>query len=109
MEDYKEKDRENTFSATGSHLTVNDEQLKDPTGVANAFYNFFITITEKLNDPQIQKGDVNSISKDSFPGNFPNTKIIPITQDEIKLKKSSGYDEITSKILKLMYISLITH
>jgi len=34
-------------------LLVNDEKLKDPTDVANAFNNFLITITEKLNIQQI--------------------------------------------------------
>ena len=34
-------------------LLVNDDKLKDPTDVANAFNNFFITITEKLNIQQI--------------------------------------------------------
>ena len=29
-------------------LLVNDEKLKDPTDVANAFNNFLITITEKI-------------------------------------------------------------
>ena len=45
--------------------------------------------------------------KDSFPGNFPTIDIIPITEAEIKSiisslkpKNSSGYDEITSKIIK---------
>jgi len=86
---------------------VNDEKLKDPTDVANAFNTFFTTITEKLNIQQIVKGDTISILKDSLPGNFPIIDIIPITEAEIqsiihsqKTKKSSGYDEITSKILK---------
>jgi len=35
-------------------LLVNDEKLKDPTDVANAFHNLFITITEKLNNQQIE-------------------------------------------------------
>jgi hypothetical protein len=52
--------------------------------MANAFNNFFITITEKLNIQQIEKGDAISILKDSFPGNFPSIKIIPITEAEIK-------------------------
>jgi hypothetical protein len=39
--------------------------------VANGFSNFFITITEKLNTEQIEKGDVISILKDKYPGNFP--------------------------------------
>ena len=29
-------------------LLANDEKLKDPTNVTNAFNNFFITITENL-------------------------------------------------------------
>jgi hypothetical protein len=33
-------------------LLVNDEKLKDPTNVANAFNNFLITVTEKLNIQQ---------------------------------------------------------
>ena len=82
---YKESDRESTFSGTGSPtLLVNDEKLKDPKNVANAFNNFFITITEKLSIQQIAIDDAISILKDSFPGNFPNIKIIPITEAEIK-------------------------
>jgi len=63
---------------------VNDEKLKNPTDMASAFNNFFITITEKLNIQQIQKRDAISILKDSFPGNFPSKKIIPITDAEMK-------------------------
>jgi len=88
-------------------LLVNGEKLKDPADVANACNYFFITVTEKLNIPQIQKGDAISVLKGSFCGNFPSIKLIPITEAEIKSiihsvkpKKSTGYDEITSKILK---------
>ena len=52
-------------------------------------------------------GDAISFLKDSFPKIFPNLNIIPITEAEIKSiisslkpKTSSGYDEITSKIIK---------
>ena len=38
-------------------LLANDEKLKDPTNVANASNKFFITITEKLNIQQREKGD----------------------------------------------------
>jgi len=61
---------------------VNDENLKDPRSVAKAFNNLFITITEKLNTQQIEEGEVVLILKDSFPGNFPSTKIIPVTEAE---------------------------
>jgi hypothetical protein len=92
-----------------------NEKLKDPRKVANAFNNFFITITEILNIQRTEKGDATLILQDSFPGNFPNTKLIPITEAEIrsiirslKTKKSSGYDEKTSKILRTC-TSLISH
>ena len=52
--------------------------------MANAFNNFIRIITEKLNAQQIAKGDALSTLKDSFPGNFPGIKIIPITEAEIK-------------------------
>ena len=64
---------------------------------------------------QIEKEDAISILKDSFPGNFPRIKIIPITGGEtesithsLQPKKSSCYDEIMSKILKAC-TSLISH
>jgi hypothetical protein len=73
----------------------------------NAFSNFHLTVTEKLNLQKFDKADAISFSKDSFPGNLPNIKKIPITEGEIKCKicslkpkTFSGYDEITSKILK---------
>ena len=62
---------------------MKDEKLKDPTDMANAFNNFFITITENLNIPQRKKEGAISILKDSFPGNFPSIKTIPITEADI--------------------------
>ena len=61
---------------------MNDEKLKDPQNMVSAFNNYFITITRNIQ--QIAKGDAFSILKDSFPGNFPSIKIIPITEAEIK-------------------------
>jgi hypothetical protein len=58
--------------------------------------NFFITITEKFNIQQREKGDTISILKDSFPGNLKKKKT-PITEAEIK-----------SKILNAC-VSLINH
>ena len=81
--------------------------LRDQTTVANTFNNFFLTISEKLDIHTFGKGDVISFLKDSFPTIFPNLNIIPITEAEIKSiisslkpKTSSGYDKITSKIIK---------
>ena len=63
-----------------SSFSGDEQKLKDSKDQADAFNNFFIT-TEKLN---IQKGDAILILKYSFPGKFPSTKIIPITEAEIK-------------------------
>jgi len=62
---------------------VNDEKLKDPTNMANAFNNFFTTITYKLNIQQIQQEDAISILKDSFARNIPSIRIIPTIKAEI--------------------------
>ena len=59
---------------------MDDQKLKDSKDKADTFNNFFTT-TEKLN---VQKGNAISILKYSFPGKFPSTKIIPITEAEIK-------------------------
>jgi hypothetical protein len=60
-----------------------------------------------------------SFLKDAFPIKFPAMKIIPTTETEIKSiihslksKNSSGYDEVTSKILKTcshLIICPLTH
>ena len=55
-------------------LLVNDEKLKDPTDMAFAFNDFFITITEKLNVQQRQKGDAISLLKIYFLETFPAQK-----------------------------------
>jgi hypothetical protein len=83
-------------------LLANNEKLTDPSMVASAFNNFFLTVAEKLNTHKPEKGHVISFLKDSFPTNFTSIKIIPVTATEIKSiirslkpKNSSGYDEIT--------------
>jgi hypothetical protein len=64
---------------------------------------FFLTITESLNLHKVEREDAVSFLKAAFPG----IKIIPTTETEmksiihsLKSKHSSGYDDITSKILK---------
>jgi len=64
-------------------LLVNDEKFMDPTNVANAFNNFFVTVTEKLNIQHIRWVCYLN-SKLFISWNFPSTKIIPITEGEIK-------------------------
>jgi hypothetical protein len=42
-------------------LLVNDEKLKDPTNMANAFNNLFKTITKKLSIQQIEKHVISAL------------------------------------------------
>jgi hypothetical protein len=65
-------------------LVVNYEKLMDSANASNAFNNFFITVTEKLNILHIQKVDAISILNYSFPGNFLTIITISITESEIK-------------------------
>jgi len=81
------------------NLLANDENLKDLTNAAKTFHNFFITIIEKLNIKQIERGDDVSNLKDSFPGNFASIKIIPIIEGE---KKSTMHSlKQNKKIIRL--------
>jgi hypothetical protein len=65
-------------------LFTDDAKVKDPESVANTFNNFFLTITESLNLHKIGKEDAISFLKDAFPVKFPDIKIIPTTESEIK-------------------------
>jgi hypothetical protein len=67
---------------------------------------FFLTTSENLHRYKSVKRDAISFLRDSFPGNFPTINIIPITEAEtksiissLKPKNTSGYNEITSKIM----------
>jgi hypothetical protein len=84
MEHYKETERKSTFSGTGSQLTCEWQKNKGFKHDTSAFNNCFITTTEKLNQ-QIQKVHAILILQDAFPGNFPTTKIIPITEAQVRV------------------------
>jgi hypothetical protein len=83
MDHYKEREKVHSVEKVPT-LLMYDKNLKDPTDVANALNNFFVTNTGKLNIQQLNKRDAVTILKDSFPGNFPSIQTIPITEAEIK-------------------------
>jgi hypothetical protein len=95
-------------------LLIN-EDVKDPEVIVDAFNNFFLRIIEHLNLHQEVRGAAISFLKRAFPRKSPGIKTIPTTEIEIKsiihslkARNSSGYDRITSTILKLC-ASLIGH
>jgi hypothetical protein len=72
---------------------------------AEAFNNYFLNITYDL---QIQTDIDISLLKNAYQNDFSQMNIIPVTEGEIqsiicsmKAKDSSGYDGISTKILKI--------
>jgi hypothetical protein len=89
-------------------IFINHDIVVNPEKAAEAFNNFFVTITDSLNPQSVKESSAISFLRDSYPNSFPNMKTIPVTEAEIigiinslKSKNSSGYDEISSNILKL--------
>jgi hypothetical protein len=96
---------------------VNDEKWKDPWNVANACNNFFITIDKKTEHSTNMETRCNLNHKRFISWKLPqhknNLNHCRWDRDKgydtfPKTKKSSSYDERTSKILKT-WSSLISH
>jgi hypothetical protein len=80
---------------------------KDADTFNSFFLSFFLSIAENLNLHQVGKEDPIYFLKDAFRCKFHGIKIVPTSEAEVKniilslkYKNSSGYDEITRKILK---------
>jgi hypothetical protein len=89
-------------------VLINNEKVNGPQKIADTINNFFLKITENLALHQ------EAFLKNTFNRKFPDLKIIPTIKMEISIihslqaKKTTGYDGITSKILKAC-ASLISH
>ena len=75
---------------------------------ADVFNKYFLTITDSLSIHSPKQNTAISLLRDSYPNCVTKIKTIPVTEAEIigvikslKPTNSSGYDEISSKILKL--------
>jgi hypothetical protein len=89
------------------HQTGQRPTASDPQIIADAFNTFFLQTIENLSLHQ-EESNVILFLKKAFPRKFPGIKTIPTTKTEIKgiihslkAKNYSGYDGITSKILKV--------
>jgi hypothetical protein len=89
-------------------VLINSEKANDPKIAADALNTFFLQTTENLSLHQEESGDVISFLKKAFPRTFPGIKTISTNEIEIqsiihspKAKNFSGYDGITSNILKV--------
>jgi len=85
-----------------------DGMEQSPEQAAEAFNNYFLNITEILNIHSTKDNNLISLLKKYYPSEFPPMQAVPITDGEIrsiisslKSKNPSGYDGISTKILKL--------
>ena len=85
-------------------LIVNDLEFFDEKAIANYFNNFFSQIGPKLAS---KTPYLLIIFENVLHGDYPSLEEKPITDDELneslqtsKTKKSSGYDEISSDVIK---------
>ena len=81
---------------------------QSPEQAVEALNNYFLNVTENLNIHVAQDNNPISLLKKYYPSEFQPMQIVPITEGEIrsiisslKSKNSSGYDGISTKILKL--------
>jgi len=89
-------------------LLICDEKIKDSEKVADIFNTFFLSFNcWKFKFTSSREGRSNFFLTDSFPCKFNGIEIVSTSEAEIKCiilsiksRNLSGYDEITSKILK---------
>jgi hypothetical protein len=96
-------------------VLINNEKINDPQTNCRCLQYFFLKIADNLDLHRETRDDAISFLKNAFPKNFPDFKIIPTTETEIKsiihslkAKNSTDYGEIVSKTLKTC-ASLISH
>jgi hypothetical protein len=81
-------------------------KVSNPNQIVNAFKKHVITIAEKLTKSSDKSKAIQLL--DTFKNdNIPEMKLIPTTEIKIKyilkslkLKNSTGYDDISSRVLK---------
>jgi hypothetical protein len=82
--------------------------------VADVFSEYYLNIADNLQTYIDKTISPLGLLKNAYQTAFSNTEVIPITKRKIiniicslNSKKSSGYDDILSKILKLCIMALI--
>jgi hypothetical protein len=74
------------------------DKVNDPQKIVDAFTTLFLNITENLHLHQDVRGDAISFLHNAFPTEFPDFKIIPTIETEIK----SITNSLKAKILQIM-------
>ena len=88
-------------------LKVNGKE-QPPNLLAQIINNYFLNVPGNLKIQATKNNDFISLLEKHYPYAFPPMQIVPVTEGEIrgiintmKPKNSSGYDGISTKVLKL--------
>lgn len=94
-----------TKERSNIHLKIGNQELEDQKEVADAFGNYFATIAET----KVHEHFASGISTTCTTVPLVNNSVfaVPVNKDEVistirslKSKNSSGFDEVTTKVLK---------
>jgi hypothetical protein len=90
-----------------SQIQLGNNEINNPNEIVNAFNEYFITIAEKLTTVNSTKKEAIGLLDSFKADSITEMRLIPTTETEIKYiiktlktKTSSGYDGISSRILK---------
>ena len=91
-----------------SYFLENGQVITGENNIANAFNTYFTDITSTMadtidhsNDSDIHIQDyLRNRPRTTFDFHIISTEELCRATDEIKAKKSSGYDELTTKLIK---------
>ena len=90
-------------------LCENDKIVNDPKEVIEIFNNFFVNVTKDIGDknikidkahPSINKIETNRTNKDQLFFKPINEDFVTKQINKLNIKKATGYDGISPKILK---------
>ena len=88
-------------------INTDNKSIELPDEIAKAFNDFFIHVVENSDNKQVDRNRSNELLTKTSNAEYKEMKVIPITEYEVlntilalKTKKSSGYDGISSRILK---------
>ena len=102
-----EKGKSGTNNQTSTSFK-SDNLIINPIQIANAFNDYCINVADNISDQSMSVIDhALKLLQNSFPQGFPEMINIPITEiaivctvNSVNNKNSSGFDEISNKLLK---------
>ena len=101
--------RKNKKKIPSNSFIIGDQEIGDPKTISNEFNNYFVNIGHIMNESITNNSHTffefmnNPVSNNLFLNPVSGSEILQISK-ELKASKSSGFDEIDSKVIKKSYI-----